>query len=337
MNNKICIKFISMEDIISAGCFDIDFVIQTIESALIDYKSGKILLPEKISQIFNEQSQSRINCLPATLLNKNVCVFPENPQKFNCPNVSGVIILSELEKGYPFAVMDGTFVTAIRTACMGAISAKHLARKDSAFYCSIGSGEQAKMHFMAIKHIIPSIKVCRVASRNGEESFIQEMKKIYPDVCFIPCGGDYRKASTGADIIVTAVSCQKPLLEADTIKQGAFYCHVGGWEDEYDVALKSDKIVCDQWEAVKHRTQTISRLYKEGRLKDSDIYSDIVDIVDGTKPGRENDKEFIYFNSVGLSYIDVAVANNFYQIVCERNAKEPLALKSNDIFDLLGR
>ena len=326
MRDDIQIGMISTEDIISAGCFDIQSTISVIEKALVDYKNNKIIMPEKISQVFDEKSQNRINCMPATLKEEKVCgvkwvsVFPGNPILYKCPNVSGLIVLSELERGYPFAIMDGTLLTSLRTACMGAIAAKHLARKDSTVIGSLGSGEQAKMHFMTLKHVIPTLNHCKVASQTIEEedAYIAQMSSKYPDVEFEHCNTDFERASEGADIIVTAVSCQRPLLKAKTIKPGAFYCHVGGWEDEYDVVRKADKIVCDCWEAVKHRTQTISRMYKEGLLKDENIYSDIVDLVDGTKKGRLLPTEFNYFNSVGLGFVDVAVAYSFYNKIKEK-------------------
>ena len=344
MNFEIKTKLISMENMIESGCFDFDKAISIIEQALVDYKNGNIILPDKISQIFSEQTQDRINCMPATLIKENICgmkwvsVFPNNPQKLGIPNVSGIIVLSSTLNGHPVAIMDGTFITALRTACIGAIAAKNLAKKDSKVYATIGSGEQAKMHFMAIKSQIPSIKICKVASLDykNEMQFINEMKKKYNDVEFISFDGNTDDVAKEADIIVTAVSCQKPLLKADSIKQGAFYCHVGGWEDEYEVPLKANKIVCDMWESVKHRTQTISRLYKQGRLRDEDIYADIVDIVDGTLAGRENDKEFIYFNSVGLAYIDVSIAYDFYKRIPKEKAIS-WCLQENSIFDNLNK
>lgn len=324
MNSGITVKLISKTDIIESGCFDVPDIISVMQNALLSYKRGEVLLPDKISQTFEEASQSRINCMPATLLKEKisgvkwVSVFPENPQKYGCLNVSGVIILSELEKGYPYCIMDGRVITALRTACMGAIGSKYLSRENSKVYGSIGSGEQAKMHFIAIKSVRPDISTCYVASRKpeSEKAFVEELHSKYPDVEFICCNGDYRMASRDADIVVTAVSCQEPLLKADSIKPGAFYCHVGGKEDEDAVPLMADKIVCDNWNALKHRsTPTLSRVYLDGRLKDTDIYADICDIIDGTKPGRENDNEFIYFNSIGLGYIDVAVADAFYKKV----------------------
>lgn len=338
MNNTITVKMISTSDIISAGCFNVGATIDVIEKIMISQKKGRVMMPEKISQIFNDESQDRINCMPATLLDEKVCgvkwvsVFPHNPQFFGLPNVSGLIVLSELTSGFPFAVMDGTFITAYRTACIGAIGSKYLARYDSKVIGIIGSGEQAKMHLITIKHIHPELEICRVASRKteSEEKFIAEMKKRFPDMQFEACKSDYGKAVTDADIIVTAVSCQLPLLKAKYIRPGTFYCHVAGWEDEYDVPLKADKIVCDQWESVKHRTQTISRLYQQGRINDSDIYADIVDIIDQTKPGRENNKEFIYFNSVGLAYIDIAVACDFYKKVIAKGLGIEWIMKDRD-------
>lgn len=326
METGIDIKLISKKDIIKANCIDYDFIINTIENVFREYAVGKVMLPDKISLIFDKETQNRINCMPSTLYEKNTCgvkwvsVFPGNPHIFNVPNVSGVIILSELEKGYPYAIMDGTLITALRTACMGAIGAKYLARKNSEVYGTIGTGEQAKMHFKFIKHVFPGIKKCNVASRTvkSEKQFIDEMSMIYPNVNFVCCNSDYKKASIDADIIVTAVSCQEPLLKADAIKPGTYYCHVGGWEDEYDVPLKADKIVCDDWHALKHRgSPTIARLFVEGRLKDEDIHGNVSDLVTGRISGRENDEEFTYFNSIGLSFVDVAVANAFYKKVTD--------------------
>ena len=66
MKNDLTVKLISMEDIIAAGCCDIQKVIRVIEDVLVDYKNGGVLLPDKISQIFNQKTQDRINCMENT-------------------------------------------------------------------------------------------------------------------------------------------------------------------------------------------------------------------------------------------------------------------------------
>ena len=179
-----------------------------------------------------------------------------------------------------------------------------------------------------LKHLFPTINTCNVASRKHttEVDFINELSQSIKDVSFVDCYGDYSKAVENADIIVTAISAQAPLLKANAINKGCLYIHVGGWEDEYAVAQKASKIVCDDWEASKHRSQTISRMYKEGLLKDSDIYANLSEIIQGVKLGRENDEEIIYFNSVGLSFIDLNFANEIYKQAQKMHLGEKVTL-----------
>ena len=68
MKNDLNVKLISMEDIMEAKCCDIQEVIRVIEEVLVDYKNGGVMLPDKISQIFNLETQDRINCMPSTLM-----------------------------------------------------------------------------------------------------------------------------------------------------------------------------------------------------------------------------------------------------------------------------
>lgn len=319
--NKINIKIISQENVAEIFSGKTDALFSIVEDAFMKYLQGNVLFPDKISQIFDQKIQNRINCMPATLLgNDMVCgmkwisVFPSNgPKGFQ--NVTGVMLLSEIKTGFPIAIVDGTLVTKMRTSSVGCVAAKYLAPTKVETIGIIGSGEEARMHFALLKHLFPTIKECRVSSRSAssEEVFISKFKDIASDVTFVACNNDSYKCASNADIIVTAISGQAPVLKAKDITKGGLYIHVGGWEDEFGVALKAHKIVCDDWEASKHRTQTICRMYKEGILKDYDIYANLSDLISGRKKGRENDEEFIYFNSVGLSYIDLNFANYIYK------------------------
>ena len=289
-------------------------------SAFKQNENGDVLLPDKISQIFDVKTQNRINCMPATLISDKLCgvkwvsVFPENPKK-GLSNVGGNILLSEIETGKTISIMDAAYITAVRTAAVGAVAAEYLAKADSETIGFIGAGEQAQMHFDMLKTVFPNLKVCYVSSRTDKtsETFIENKRTLYPDMTFINCSNNFKEAVINADIIVTATSSQEQLLKANYIKKGAFYIHVGGLEDEYAVAHKADKIVCDDWESIKHRTQTISLMYKDGELCDGDIYANLGEIISGKKSGREDSDSFIYFCSVGLAFIDIAFAKFVYE------------------------
>jgi ornithine cyclodeaminase/alanine dehydrogenase-like protein (mu-crystallin family) len=308
---------------------------------MLSFKAGDIMFPDKIVQIFNQETQERINCLPATLECKKICgvkwvsVFPPNPAKHGVQNLSAIIILSEIDTGFPICVMDGTLCSNMRVGAMGAVAAKHLARKDAKSIGFIGSGEQAKMHFIAMKTVVPSLQECRVAALTEpeEDQFIAEMSRIFPKMVFVPAKKDLQTAMNGADILVTATGAQAPLLKAEWMKPGAFYSHVGGWEDEYAVARQCNKIVCDDWETVKHRTQTLSLMYKEGELRDEDIHANLVELVSGEKKGRESEEERCYFNAVGLSYVDISIALAMYNRAKEIDAGQILKLQECTIFE----
>lgn len=347
--NPTAIQYLtlSQEDLIEAGAFDFPAAIGALKEILFRFREDRILFPDKIVQIFKEETQERINCLPATLLDEKICgvkwvsVFPPNPRRFGVQNLSAIIILSEIEKGFPVCVMDGTLCSNIRVAAMGATAAEALARKDAETIGFIGAGEQAKMHLLGMKAVRPSLKVCKVAavSEAEEEAFIRNLSPILPDMTFVGCKTVLKDAVTDADIIVTATSAQAPLLKADWIKKGAFYSHIGGWEDEYAVVQMADKIVCDDWGTVKHRTQTVSRCYKDGVITDDDIYGNLIDILSGEKPGRENDEEFIYFDAVGLSYVDVSIAYAMYRKALQKQVGRWTYLQEKMIFekDLTGK
>ena len=90
---------------------------------------------------------------------------------------------------------------------------------------------------------------------------------------------------------------------------------------------------------VKHRTQTVSRCFKEGLITDANIHADLVDIIAGRKCGRENDREYIYFNAVGLSYIDIMLAYTMFKKCEEAGVGTMLPMQEVQIFehDLAGK
>ena len=334
-------RYFSQEDLLGAGCFDMRLAMSAAEDAMLAYRRGDVLFPEKIVQIFNDETQERINCLPATFRERKICgvkwvsVFPPNPVKFGIQNLSAVIILSEIEHGFPIAFMEGTLCSNLRVGCMGAIAAKYLARQDAKSVGFIGGGEQAKMHLIAMKAALPSLSQCRVAAKTPEEErqFVCQMSPILPEMEFVTANASLEAAVSGVDVVVTATSAQAPLLKAEWLAPGAFYSHVGGWEDEYGVAQRCQKIVCDDWETVKHRTQTLSRMYQDGVLQDSDIYANLVDLIAGDKPGRESPDERIYFNAVGLAYVDVAIAIAMFERASQAGMGQDLQIQHEMIFE----
>lgn len=291
-----CFLYLSAADVHSVLKNNYQIVINSVEDSLKMMYSGTTIQPDKNSQIFDEKYQNRINCMTATLREVDTCgmkwvsVFPSNKEK-GMDNVEGFAVISEIKNGKMKCVMNATELTSLRTAGVGAVAVKYLARSNSESIGFIGAGEEAKAHFKLIHYINPNINRCFVSSRTQKSvhTFIDELKIVYPNVEFVDCGNNYEIAVKDADIIITAISSQEQILKASWIKEGALYIHVAGVEDEYAVAEKASKIICDNWECVKHRSQTIVHMYRDGKLTDDDIYADIAEIITGVKKGRESD------------------------------------------------
>ena len=117
-DHAIRFTYLSQEEFLQAGCLDFNLAIDSAEQALLAFKAGKVMFPDKIVQIFDQETQERINCLPATLTEQGICgvkwvsVFPPNVPRFGLQNLTAVFILSEIEKGVPLAFMEGTLGSA---------------------------------------------------------------------------------------------------------------------------------------------------------------------------------------------------------------------------------
>lgn len=321
---------------------DFDALINCLEAGFRAYGQGKVILPEKSSQILDDLTQSRINCMPCTVPAlgysgvKLVSVFPNNVLQGKS-NVSGLILLLSAEDGSPIAVFDAGFITALRTALVGGLAARYLAVDEPRTIGLLGAGEEAFMHMVVMAKLFPTLRECKVASRSesSEQRFRIAASEFMPCVGVRCCESDYKAASEHSDIIVTAISGQSPILKADWIEPGVFYCHVGGIEDEYDVALKADKIVCDSWEDLKHRgSPTIAHMYQEGLLTDESIYAELAELSQGAKPGRESLSEFIYFNSIGLAFTDIYVSAFLMDKCNELGLGQNLQSNTFSVFDI---
>ena len=116
---KIQLLVISQEEVAAIFRGNTEALFDVVEEAFHKYLDNKVVMPDKISQIFDEKSQNRINCVPATLIEDKICgvkwvsVFPSNASK-GIQNITGAMLISELDTGFPIALIDGTLSTKMR-------------------------------------------------------------------------------------------------------------------------------------------------------------------------------------------------------------------------------
>lgn len=290
--------------------------ITAVENAFRLEGLGKAIMPPKLYLDLPEY-KGDFRAMPAYIDGsagiKWVCVYPNNFRN-NLPSVMATIILSDPETGCPLAIMDGTYITNMRTGAAGGIAVKYLARKDSSVIGMIGVGAQAETQLMAISEVLPKIKQVKAFSRHEEtrRRFAQEIgAKLNLDIRPV----DTVEAAAEADIVVTTTPSTNPVVKKQYIKAGTHINAIGAdaqgkQELEADV-LRQAKIVVDDIRQASHSGE-INVPLSQGLIKLEQIYGSLGEVVANLKKGRENDEEITIFDSTGLAIQDILCAKVVY-------------------------
>jgi alanine dehydrogenase len=221
------------------------------------------------------------------------------------------ILLTDPRNGFNVAILDGTYITNMRTGASGGVATKYLSRKNSKVMALIGAGAQAytQLHHIMLTRKLKEVRV-HARSEKSMIKFCKEMSKEYPKVIFLP-EPDGKKACRGADIITTTTPARKPIIKKSWIDPGTHINGIGAdaaGKQELETALtKSCKIVIDEWQQASHSGE-INVPASRGKLKKKDIYAELGAIVAGKKKGRTSDNEITLFDSTGLAIQDISTA-----------------------------
>lgn len=329
--------FLNQDAILATGA-GMKEALEETEKVLAMHALGQVNMPSKVVVDLGERERGRINALPAYLGGdydvcgvKWIAGFPGNPRKYGLPRANAFVILNDAWTGFPLAVMDGTYISAMRTGAATGVGAKYLARKDASIVAMIGNGPQAYTQVQALRAVLPKLEEVRAYD------IVREVSVSYADFVSKEIGvravvvDTAEKAVVGADVIVTVTVADEPIVKDKWLKDGYFFAHVGSYqEEEEEVILNASKIVVDDWEAVLHRvTPSLAQMHLKGQLPLERIHADIGEIIVGKKPGRESDQERIFFSPIGLGSEDVAFAYRIYTLAKAKGLGVPLSLWSD--------
>jgi ornithine cyclodeaminase/alanine dehydrogenase len=251
---------------------------------------------------------------------KIVSFFSNNP-KIGLPSAIGVIVLMDLKTGVPLAIMDGTYITGVRTGAAGAVAASVLARKNSKIVGVIGAGVQARNQVLGLNEVF-ALKKVKVYSQT-EESRRKYASEISEKLGIEVEAVDHaRKAVIGSDIVVTATPSKKAIVMDEWIDKGMHINCIGADEpgkQELDpkIMRRVDKIVVDSLSQCKEMGE-IQHALAQGIIKESDVHAEIGEVLAGKKKGRERDDEITLFDATGLAAQDIAAANVVYNLAKKR-------------------
>jgi len=240
-------------------------------------------------------------------------VVPDNPAR-GLPNVCSLVVLSDLATGMPVAVMDGGWITAVRTAAMSAVAAKHLAHPDSETAAFIGCGIQAHSHAYLLRAVLPRLKRASVLGRSParRDAFVAALRESGWEVRLADGPDD---ALTGADVAVTTVPEAPggaPFLDPARLPARAFV-------DAVDLGRSWLPSGYGEFALVATDDIAQSRgLVAEGRLKaPPDFAADLASLASGAYAGGvPAGRGFFVFSGHVLG--DLSVAAALYRRALER-------------------
>ena len=315
------ILYLNRYDMQNLGVADMKLALKDVEAVFSLRENGDCLAPYKVVMGWGDPSlQERINGMPGYLGGEyNVAGIKwigSNPKNVESgiPRASALTILNDPVTKLPIAVLDGTEISAMRTGASSGVAVKYLSKRNSRIITVFGAGVQGRTQLDAAVCANTNLTKAYIYDPFYDRAvkFAQEMsEKLKIDVEPVT---DPKPYCLKSDVVITATVATEPVIEADWISPGTLYINMGTIECTDETVLKADKRVVDNWEDVKHRlASTIAMMASKGIISDKDVYANLGEIVVGKKPGRENDKEIIYYNSVGMGLQDIAIACRIYR------------------------
>jgi len=315
------ILFLKQEDVIAAGILQMATVLPLVERSFVLHGEGQVKNPTKTTLLLppgEAEWQAKFVAMPIHIgggVNqpglKWAAESMENLRGKELPMGIDIVILSDAATVLPVAIMDGTLITAMRTAAAAGIAAKYLARPGAAVAGVVGAGVIGRTLLMALPLVLPELAKVKLYDLNQAKA--EALAAEFAPGLAVEVVDSAEAAIAGSDAAFTATTSATPFVKDTWLAAGSFYAHLSACEAEAAAALNTDRLVADDWEPIRHHPASLFYgLAASGQIKDSDV-DHLRDIIVGKKPGRTGDQERIFYASRGLGCQDIIVAQHIYQ------------------------
>ena len=299
---------------------DMKSTMEILENAFSELAAGEAVMPQRTPIKVEKPGVSLF--MPALLPGmgalgaKVVSVFGKNPSEYSLPAVLGTIILLDPETGDTRCIMEGGYLTAMRTGGVSGVATKFLARKDAKVHTLFGTGVQARAQAWAVAEGA-DLEKCIVFSLDPPDKqavFAREIAELtgVPTEVAI----DAKCAVESCDILTLATSAKDPIIEGAWVKPGTHINGIGSHAPamrELDTAtVVKSKVVCDLTDACKAEAGDFLIPAEAGEWSWDLVRGDLGQVVRGEVKGRESDDEITLFKSVGLAVQDLSTAYKVY-------------------------
>lgn len=316
------IKILSSTDV--KELVSMEEAINVVEEAYKDLAVGQVKMPLRTITDLGEENLTlfyKPSFMP-TLDIVGIKLLSQYKQTANTghPTIQGVVILIDAQTNMISAIVDGTYLTALRTGAATGVATRQMARKDASVLALFGAGAQGYTQFEAVC-AVRNIKKVYVFDLNSEsvQRFI-DFHKFRTDMEF--CVGDSTDVLKNVDIICTVTNSKSPLFKSEVLKKGVHINAIGSYNPEMrelpDNLLAFASLVVDHKDSCFSESGDIIIPLSAGILNMSHYKGEIGDVLTGKLKGRESEDEITVFKSVGVAVQDLATAYYAYRKSCDR-------------------
>ena len=285
---------------------DLDAMLEAIARALVLFSSGVTSVPPRTAARAPDGLLGVMaGYVPGVALEvKLVSVFPGN-HGHGVPSHQALIALFNEADGTPLAVMDGTYITAIRTGGTAAVATRTLSRQDSSVLAILGAGVQGGSHLETFTHV-RDFKEIRVASRDADKAAALAARHPTAQVA-----ATFEETVRDADVVACCTDAREPVIRREWLKAGAHVSSVGGtFGPEIDPDTMAAGKVFVEWRGAA-TNEPPAGAHELQRLDPSTI-TEVGEVLAGTKPGRTSDHDLTIYKSTGHAVEDAATASLVY-------------------------
>jgi alanine dehydrogenase len=297
--------YLSRDDVESL--LDIDAMLDALGKALVALSAGITIVPPRVGIRVSKLGMmgTMPGYVPGVALEvKLVSVFPDN-HHHALPSHQGLIALFDESNGAPLAVMDGTYITAIRTGGTAAVATRALAGKNARVLAILGAGVQGASHLETFPRVRDFNEI-RIASRDREKA--ADLASHHPRA---HAAASFEEAVRGADVVACCTDAREPVIRREWLKPGAHVSSVGGtFGPEIDPETVSSARVFVEWRGAASNPPPAGAY----ELQDLDPgqLTEVGEVLAGTRPGRVSNEEITVYKSTGHAVEDAATARLVY-------------------------
>ncbi|NPE07437.1 MAG: ornithine cyclodeaminase family protein [Asgard group archaeon] len=325
------IRFLTAADVKKA--LPMSQAIEVIKQAFVFLSDKKAVIPQRI-HLGIPEFKGDVLVMPIYLPDveriglKVINLFDDNPKK-DLPLIHALVTVFDATNGQPIAIMDGSYLTALRTGAGSGVATSLLSREDSQVAAIFGAGEQGRTQLEAIC-TVRAIKKALIFDKNvvKAELFAKEMSNYLS----IPIDVASSKSDLKeADIICTATNSAEPVFSDSDLKPGVHINAIGSYKSHKrevpSETIQKAKVIVDHRESCMTEAGDILIPLKEGIITENHVLGEIGEIITKKKQIRKTDQEITFFKSVGNAIQDLTAANEVIKAAKNLNIGQILRLE----------